>query len=111
MRFFLALIFGFVLCIPARAADASRGKYLTILGDCAGCHTPAHQPAFSGGLPFNAQFGTVYSTNITPDPGPGIGAWSADDFYRAIHDGVAPGGKHLSPALPYTYFARITRQD
>jgi mono/diheme cytochrome c family protein len=111
MRFFLAVVFAFAAAVPVHAADALRGKYLTILGDCAGCHTQVHRPAFTGGLPFNAQFGTVYSTNITPDPETGIGAWNADDFYRALHDGVAPGGKHLYPALPYAYFSRISRQD
>jgi len=93
------------------AGDAARGRYLAILGDCAGCHTRPKGAAFSGGLPFNAQFGTVYSTNITPDPQTGIGKWSGDDFYRALHEGVAPGGKHLYPAFPYVYFRRVTRQD
>jgi mono/diheme cytochrome c family protein len=56
-------------------------------------------------------FGTIYSTNITADPDTGIGTWSEDDFYRALHDGVAPGGKHLYPAFPYIYFRRLSRQD
>lgn len=112
MRFFSGILLAAALILPARAQDAvSRGRYLAILGDCAGCHTAAHGPAFAGGLPFHAQFGTVYSTNITPDRTTGIGAWSADDFYRALHEGIAPGGKHLYPALPYVYFTRITRQD
>jgi mono/diheme cytochrome c family protein len=92
---------------PAWAQDTTRGRYLAILGDCAGCHGPAH----TGGLPFKAQFGTVYSTNITPDPETGIGGWSGQDFYKALHEGVAPGGKHLYPAFPYLYFTRISRQD
>src|SRR5690242_19900516 len=74
----------------AHAEDAvSRGRYLAILGDCAGCHTREHGPAFAGGLPFQAQFGTVYSTNITPDRKTGIGGWTADQFYRALHEGIA----------------------
>jgi mono/diheme cytochrome c family protein len=96
---------------PSFAADAVRGKYLAVLGDCAGCHTRPHGPAYAGGLPFNAQFGTVYSTNITPDPDTGLGKWSEADFYRALHDGVAPGGTHLYPAFPYVYFQRVTHQD
>ncbi len=114
MRLFLALLILLGLLFqaqPAQAADAERGRYLAILGDCAGCHTKPHGQAFAGGLPFNAQFGTVYSTNITPDRETGIGGWSTDDFYRALHEGMAPGGKHLYPAFPYIYFARITRQD
>ena len=97
---------------PVTAQDQiARGRYLAILADCSGCHTPPHKPPFSGGVPFNAQFGTVYSTNITPNRETGIGAWTADDFYRALHEGVAPGGKHLYPAFPYIYFQRISRQD
>lgn len=100
------------LCAPAQAQDAAaRGRYLAILGDCAGCHTRQHGPAFAGGLPFTAQFGTVYSTNITPDKQTGIGNWSADQFFRALHDGIAADGTHLYPAFPYIYFSRITRRD
>jgi mono/diheme cytochrome c family protein len=62
-------------------------------------------------LPFNAQFGTVYSTNITPDKETGIGSWNAGQFYRALHEGIAADGSHLYPAFPYVYFSRITQQD
>jgi mono/diheme cytochrome c family protein len=101
------------LATGARADEAAvaRGHYLAILGDCAGCHTLPHAPAFAGGLGFNAPFGTIYSTNITPDRQTGIGNWSEEDFSRALHDGIAPGGKHLYPALPYIYFNRITPQE
>src|SRR4051812_1800626 len=84
---------------PAPAtADVARGRYLAILGDCAGCHTRPHGAVFAGGLGFNAQFGTVYSTNITPDKDTGIGNWTAGQFYRALHEGVAADGRHLYPA-------------
>lgn len=110
---FLAGAALFFACIAtaSHAGDAARGRYLAILGDCAGCHTRPKGAGFAGGLPFNAQFGTVYSTNITPDPETGIGKWSEADFYRALHEGIAPGGKHLYPAFPYIYFRRVTRQD
>jgi mono/diheme cytochrome c family protein len=112
MRFALGLIFSVCLLLPARGEEAiARGRYLAILGDCAGCHTEGHGPAFAGGLPFNTPFGTIYSTNITPDRDTGIGKWTAADFYSALHDGVAPGGKHLYPAFPYIYFRHVTRQD
>src|SRR5665213_1768487 len=97
---------------PADAQDAvARGEYLAILGDCAGCHTAAHQPAFSGGLPFTAVFGTLYSTNITPDKDTGIGNWTQDQFYRALHEGIAADGHYLYPAFPYVYFTKISRAD
>ncbi len=106
----LLALFG--MATRASADEATvRGSYLAILGDCRGCHTAPHQPAFSGGLPFTASFGTLYSTNITPDRETGIGAWNRDDFYRALHEGIAPGGRHLYPAFPYIYFARLSRQE
>jgi mono/diheme cytochrome c family protein len=113
MRFFTGLILLFAfLAIPAQAQDAvARGRYLAILGDCAGCHTRAHGSAFAGGFAFTVPFGTIYSTNITPDRQTGIGNWTADQFYRALHEGIAADGTHLYPALPYVYFRRVTRQD
>ena len=113
MQIFAGLLLALAaLTMPAQAQDAvARGRYLAILGDCAGCHTQPHGLAFAGGLPFDAQFGTVYSTNITPDKQTGIGNWTADQFYDAIHDGAAADGTHLYPALPYVYFSRIDRQD
>lgn len=113
MRFLVSLFFALTfLTSRTYAEDAvSRGRYLAILGDCAGCHTQAHGPAYAGGLPFQAQFGTVYSTNITPDKETGIGSWTADQFYRAVHEGIAADGRHLYPALPYVYFSRLTHQD
>src|SRR6185437_12539644 len=111
MRFVSAVLLAVLLALPAHAADVARGRYLAILGDCAGCHTAAHGAPFTGGLAFHAPFGTVYSTNITPDRDTGLGKWNADDFYRALHEGVAPGGRHLYPAFPYVYFRNITRRD
>jgi mono/diheme cytochrome c family protein len=100
---------------PAIAAPGQiqRGKYLVTLGDCEVCHTAPRASAkpFAGGYPLHAIFGTVYSTNITPDRNSGIGKWSAGDFYGALHDGVAPGGRHLYPAFPYPYFSKVSRAD
>ena len=112
MRFLPGIALAVFLLSPAKAQDAAtRGRYLAILGDCAGCHTQAHGAPYTGGLPFNAQFGTVYSTNITPDRETGIGSWTADQFYRALHEGIAADGRHLYPAFPYLYFTRISRAD
>jgi mono/diheme cytochrome c family protein len=90
----------------------SRGAYLAKLGDCAGCHTlPRRGAPFSGGLAMRSPFGTIYSTNITPDPRTGIGRYSYADFERALRDGVAPGGKPLYPAMPYPSFTKISDED
>lgn len=112
MRFFFGILLAVLLAGPAQAQDAvARGRYLAILGDCAGCHTQPGGRSFAGGLSFTAPFGTIYSTNITPDRDTGIGNWTADQFYRALHQGIAADGRHLYPAFPYVYFSRLTRQD
>ena len=56
-------------------------------------------------------FGTIYSTNITPDEATGIGNWSEQDFYKAMHDGIRRDGKHLYPAFPYPWFTKVSRDD
>jgi cbb3-type cytochrome c oxidase subunit III len=89
-----------------------RGKYLVDAGDCVSCHTkPQDGKPFAGGRPIETPFGTIYSPNITPDRDSGIGAWSDDDFYRAVHSGIGPDGKRLYPAFPYPYFTKMTRED
>ncbi len=96
-----------------RTADSTiqQGKYLAAAGDCASCHTRPGGAAFSGGVPVITKLGTIYSSNITPDDQTGIGAWSLDDFRTAMHDGIAPGGRHLFPAFPYTSFTRVSDAD
>lgn len=99
---------------PAQAlTDAQkieRGRYLARAADCAACHTAPQGASFAGGVPLASPFGTFYGTNITPDKKHGIGQWSADDFYKALHDGVTPD-KHLYPAMPYTSYRGLSRGD
>ncbi|MGO4153793.1 cytochrome c [Cupriavidus sp. YAF13] len=93
------------------AADQiARGRYLVRAADCAACHTSAQGAPFAGGVELASPFGTFYGTNITPDKDHGIGKWSADDFYKALHDGVTPD-KHLYPAMPYTSYRGLSRGD
>ncbi len=109
------------MCRADEAADSAlvaRGAYLAKLGDCAGCHTnaptgqpPKPSPPFAGGLPMGSPFGTIWTTNITPDPVFGIGRYSYDDFERAVRDGIAPGGKYLYPAMPFPSFSKISDDD
>jgi mono/diheme cytochrome c family protein len=77
------------------------------------CHTrpEAGSPKFAGGYPLHAAPGTVYSSNITPDKKTGIGNWTADQFHRAMHEGIAADGHHLYPAFPYAYFTKLSRAD
>lgn len=93
------------------AADAERGKYLALAGNCGACHTRAGGEPYAGGLAFNTPFGTIYSSNITPDPKTGIGRWSATDLRRAMHEGIAADGSRLFPAFPYASFTKVTDAD
>jgi mono/diheme cytochrome c family protein len=88
-----------------------RGRELVIAGDCMGCHVRDGGPPFAGGLGLNTPFGVIYTMNITPDPETGIGAWTNDQFYRAMHDGIRPHGQNLYPAFPYPNFSLVSRAD
>ncbi len=97
---------------PVSASLLARGAYLTQAADCVACHTvPESGKPFAGGVPFKLPFGTIYSSNITADPEQGIGAWSDDDFVRAVRDGVGKDGEHLYPAFPYTSYTQLSRDD
>ncbi len=101
---------------PAAAAvDAAtlveRGRYLALAGNCMACHTSRGGKTLAGGTPIPTPFGTVYGPNITPDEKTGIGAWTADDFWQALHNGKSRDGTLLYPAFPYTEYTRVTRAD
>ncbi len=100
------------LCSSAVAESAAdRGRYLAVLGDCEGCHASPGGKSLAGGQPLISPFGKLYSSNITPDRATGIGNWSAEDFYRAMHSGIRPDGAHLYPAFPFAYFTHLGRAD
>ena len=91
--------------------DIARGKALTDAGDCASCHTADPAKPFAGGKRIDTPFGGIYSPNLTPDRDTGLGAWSDDEFYRALRFGVARDGSRYYPAFPYPNFTKLTRQD
>ena len=96
----------------ARGQDpVARGAYLARAGNCAGCHTARGGAAYAGGRPIATPFGAVPASNLTPDETSGIGTWSADDFWRAMHEGRSRDGRLLSPAFPYASFTRLSRAD
>ncbi|HVJ54167.1 MAG TPA: cytochrome c [Aliidongia sp.] len=100
--------------MPADRFDARlirQGADLAALGDCDTCHTAPNGRSFVGGLPVPTPFGTIYSTNITPDPETGIGRWSEAAFRRALRQGVDREGRQLYPAFPYDHFTRLTDDD
>jgi mono/diheme cytochrome c family protein len=92
-------------------AIVARGEKLAHLGNCAGCHTAQGGRPFAGGRPLETPFGTVFTTNITPDPETGIGRWSRKAFVRALRDGVARNGDLLYPAFPYDHFTHASDPD
>lgn len=100
---------------PTPAAFApemvARGEVLAGAGYCSTCHTTNGGQPFAGGYPMKTGFGTIYSTNITPDAKTGIGTWSEAAFRRAMHQGVARNGAHLFPAFPYDHFTKLTDAD
>lgn len=91
-------------------ADLKRGAYLAAVGNCAGCHTARGGERLAGGRAIPTPFGTVFSSNLTPDA-TGLGGWSADDFWRAVHLGQSRDGRLLVPAHPVTNTTLITRED
>jgi len=93
------------------AATLERGRLLAAVGDCAVCHTAPGGATNAGGLAMQTPFGTLYTTNITPDPQTGIGNWSYPAFERAMREGISRDGKHLYPAFPYTAFRNIDDAD
>jgi alcohol dehydrogenase (quinone), cytochrome c subunit len=97
--------------MPERDADLiDRGAYLAKLGDCAACHSIPGRPAFSGGLKMRTPIGSIYSTNITPDPTYGIGRFTFADFDMALRYGVA-AGHSLYPAMPFTSYYNTRPED
>lgn len=93
------------------ASLIQRGAQLAAVGNCAECHTAAHGRTFAGGYRLETPFGTIYGTNITPDPETGIGKWSVAAFTRAMREGVSREGHHLYPAFPYDHYTLLTDQD
>jgi mono/diheme cytochrome c family protein len=88
-----------------------RGRYLAVLGDCAGCHTAAHGAPFAGGVALQTPFGTLVAPNITSDPETGIGNMTNDEFLAVLHEGRGHDGKRLYPAMPYPAYTKMTDDE
>jgi mono/diheme cytochrome c family protein len=100
---------------PTRAGfdrkDIEQGAALAAIGNCDVCHTAAGGAFYAGGRSIPTPFGTIYATNITPDPETGIGEWSETAFRRALRQGVARDGHHLYPVFPYDHFIDVNDVD
>jgi mono/diheme cytochrome c family protein len=100
--------------VSAAASDSSllgRGEYLVRAGSCLGCHTEPGGASYAGGRAIETPFGVVHAPNLTPDVATGLAAWTADDFWRALHNGRSPDGRLLYPAFPYPNYTRLARAD
>ncbi len=87
-----------------------KGRELALAADCFGCHSLPEGPMAAGGVAIPTPFGTLHSTNITPDPNYGIGKYSRADFHRVLKDGIAPGNRNLYPGMPFI-FTHLTKPD
>src|SRR3984885_14226969 len=92
-------------------ALVKRGRELAAMGNCNDCHTTRGGKSFAGGLAVPTPFGTIFSSNITPDPDTGIGRWSEAAFRRAMRSGVDRAGQHLYPTFPYDHFTNVNDED
>jgi mono/diheme cytochrome c family protein len=100
--------------VAMQESAIERGRYLVAAANCVSCHTATDGKPFAGGRPFRTNYdfvGDIYSSNLTPDPGTGLGAWTEEQFVRAMHSGIAPGEKRLFPAFPYTSFTKLASAD
>lgn len=113
-----AIIFvtAIIFTAPAQSADRNtdliaKGKYLTQMGDCISCHTATGGKPYAGGRPISTPFGTVYAPNITSDTVTGLGNWSFDEFWEALHNGKGRDGELLYPVFSYTSYTKVTQDD
>ncbi|WP_417280551.1 cytochrome c [Celeribacter sp.] len=93
------------------ADQIEQGRILAAAGYCATCHTASDGAPYAGNYPMKTDFGTIYSTNITPDRDTGIGTWSEEAFERAMREGIDQNGAHLFPALPFDHFTKMSDED
>lgn len=96
---------------PAAPALIEKGAYLARAGNCMACHTAQGGAEYAGGRPIETPFGVIHAPNLTPDPETGLGRWTPDAFWRALHHGRSQDGRLLYPAFPYPQYTRVVRED
>jgi mono/diheme cytochrome c family protein len=97
--------------VKATEAQIEQGRYLALAGNCMACHTTRGGAPLAGGRRIDTPFGGVYSSNLTPDPETGLGRWTPQDFWLAMHRGRSASGRLLTPAFPYNHTSVVTRDD
>jgi mono/diheme cytochrome c family protein len=110
---FVMAAYGVAMAHPAWADDAfvKRGEYLTTAGDCVACHSAPGGEKFAGGLYMDTPVGKISTPNLTPDKETGIGNWTDDQFYRAMHEGIDDKGSYLYPVFPFPWYTKVTKED
>jgi mono/diheme cytochrome c family protein len=101
-------------CAQAAYADDAlikKGEYLARAGDCFACHKSPDGKPFAGGQYLQTPVGGISVPNITPDKATGIGAWTDDQFFNALHEGIGDQGEYLYPAFPFPWYTNIKRED
>lgn len=96
---------------PASPAVIEKGAYLARAGNCMACHTAQGGAEYAGGRAIETPFGVIHAPNLTPDPDTGLGRWTPDAFWRALHHGRSQDGRLLYPAFPYPQYTRVVRED
>ena len=101
------------LCVIAQTENPllARGEQVLRISGCSHCHTAEDGAKLAGGRALETPFGTFYTPNISSHKSAGIGAWSAEDFQRALRHGVAPDASDYYPAFPYTSYTRMAAED
>lgn len=97
--------------VSSNLKQIQQGEYLARAGNCMGCHTTRGGKPYAGGRELATPFGKFVTPNITPDNETGIGYWSEEDFWQALHYGKSKNGSYLYPVFPYTEYTKVTRQD
>ena len=92
-------------------SQTQQGEYLARAGDCVSCHTAQGGTPYAGGLRMDTPFGYLLTPNLTSDPETGLGKWTSDEFYRALHHGVNRHGQDMFPVMPFDFHTKITRTD
>ena len=109
MRFFIMV--AALLAAPAFGQDPKlleRGKYLMdSIVACGNCHGRN----LAGGMVFDEQPFKAYASNITPDPGTGIGKWTDAQLAKAIREGIRPDGSVIGPPMPVMFYRGLADED
>ena len=107
------------------AARVDHGRYLVEIAGCGGCHTdgaligePNSARLLAGsrlGIAYTDPFGRsspgiAYPSNLTPDPGTGLGSWSDAQIAAAIRSGLTPGTGHLT-VMSWPLYQRMSDED